>query len=302
MSEESWVIITDERRVGGMYAVAAAISESVVAIVVGTAQLAEAVAGAGFSKVVLFETADGIPVEALAANVASRAAADQPQLIVTSDVATSRVIAGAAGGAISAAVIGDVVAIKTESDAFVLSSETANRKAIEDVRVAGPVLAIYTGADADVIPNDAAPIENTVISPTSDKIIGFAEPVGAGLATAQRVVAVGMGIGSRDNLSITNDLTEALGAYPACSLPVSEDMHWFEAEHVVGSSHNTTAPELYIAVGISGSPNHTSGFRDSKVVVAINNDPQAEIFNVSKYGIVGDLEKIVPALTAAIKG
>ncbi len=77
-------------------------------------------------------------------------------------------------------------------------------------------------------------------------------------------------------------------------------MHWYTADRVLGSSHNSAAPELYVAVGISGSPNHTSGVRDAKVIVSINNDENAEIFQHSKYGILGDLYKVVPALTQAL--
>ena len=79
-------------------------------------------------------------------------------------------------------------------------------------------------------------------------------------------------------------------------------MRWFDAHRVVGSSHNSIAPDLYIAVGISGQPQHLSGVRDAKVVLAINSDPDARIFRNCDYGILGDLYKVVPALTAALRG
>lgn len=302
MARDSWVIITDELRVGGMQAAAAAVSDSVTAAVVGTAELAGKVASAGFAKVLLFEAADGVPAEALAADVAKAAAAAQPGLVVCGETATSRIVAGAVAGALGAAVVANVIGISDEGGALKLATEVANRKAVEDVRVAGPAAAIFIGADVDVAEGAAAPVEPQAVSAVADAVVGTAEPQGAGLASAQRVVAAGMGLGSRDNLVLTETLAEVIGAFCACSLPASEDMHWYEADHVVGSSHNSTAPELYIAVGISGSPNHTSGFRDAKVVAAINNDPNAEIFNVAKYGVVGDLNKVVPAMTEILKG
>lgn len=302
MARESWVIITDELRVGGMQAAAAAVSDSVTAAVVGTADLAASVAGAGFAKVLLFECAEGVPAEALAADVAKCAAAAQPGLVVCGETATARVVAGAVAGAIGAATVASVIGIRDEGGALVLSTEVANRKAVEDVKVAGSALAVFIGADVDMAQGAAAPVEAQAVSAVADAVVGAAEPQGAGLASAQRVVSAGMGLGSRDNLALTEGLAEVIGAYCACTLPASEDMHWYEADHVVGSSHNSTAPELYIAVGISGSPNHTSGHRDAKVVAAINNDPNAEIFNVAKYGVVGDLNKVVPAMIDILKG
>jgi len=283
-----------------MLAAARTVGGSVAAAVVGSAELARSVASDGFDSVLLFEAAEGVPVESLAGIVAARVAVDAPKLVVTGDVASSRALAGAIAGALDAAVIGSVIKLDADDDAIILTSEIANAKSIEDVKVNGPVVAIYTGADADVAVDATAPIESVATEGAGDMVVGTAEPTGAGLASAQRVVAVGMGLASRENLAITDALAEKLGAYIACSLPSSEDMHWYEPDRVVGSSHNSTSPELYIAVGISGSPNHTSGFKDAKVVCAINNDPNAEIFSCAKFGIVGDLFKVVPALTAAL--
>ena len=86
----------------------------------------------------------------------------------------------------------------------------------------------------------------------------------------------------------------------ACTLPVSEDSHWYPAEQVLGSSHNSASPDLYIALGISGSPNHMSGVKGARVVVAVNNDDKAEVFKRCDYGVVADLYDFVPALKGAL--
>lgn len=300
MNMDSWIIVADERRIGGMLGAARAVSQQVTAVVVGNADLVQKAASSGFDKVLAFETSEDIPPEALASAVASTAAQYLPRLTLCNDGPSARIIAGAVAGALDASVVGSVVELKTVDDTIVLSQEIANGKALEDVSITGNAVVIFTGADVDVAASDKAPIEAVAFEPTSDRIVGTAEAGGSGLANSLRVVGVGMGIQSKDDLQITDGLANALGAEIACTLPACDDMHWYPSDRVLGSSHNQAAPELYIAVGISGSPNHTSGFRDAKVVVSINNNPEAEIFHCSKYGIVGDLYKVVPALTAAL--
>jgi electron transfer flavoprotein alpha subunit len=94
-------------------------------------------------------------------------------------------------------------------------------------------------------------------------------------------------------------LAGVINAEIACTLPICDDLRWLPSHRVVGSSHSQIAPELYIAVGISGQAQHISGIRDAKIVVAINIDPEAGIFKNCNYGITGDLYKIVPALASA---
>lgn len=119
------------------------------------------------------------------------------------------------------------------------------------------------------------------------------------LSQAERIVAVGRGIKGPEHLALAQRLAEALGAEVAASRPIC-DAGWLPMERQVGSSGQTVAPKLYVALGISGAIQHLVGMKGSRTIVAINKDPDAPIFEVADYGIVGDLFEIVPAVVAEL--
>ncbi|MDX1632139.1 MAG: electron transfer flavoprotein subunit alpha/FixB family protein [Thermoanaerobaculia bacterium] len=121
------------------------------------------------------------------------------------------------------------------------------------------------------------------------------------LSKANVIVAAGRGVGGEEKMQVIHDLADTLGAEVGASRPVI-DNEWLPRDRQIGSSGQTVAPKLYIAVGISGAIQHLVGMKGSGVVVAVNKDPNAPIFSVADYGIVGDLHEVLPALTEAIRG
>ena len=120
------------------------------------------------------------------------------------------------------------------------------------------------------------------------------------LSKADIIVAVGRGIKNKDNLALAEKLAEVLGGDLAASRPIC-DAEWLPIDRQIGSSGQTVAPKLYIAIGISGAIQHLVGMKNSQTIVAINKDPEAPIFDIADYGIVGDLFEAVPVLTEEIK-
>ena len=120
------------------------------------------------------------------------------------------------------------------------------------------------------------------------------------LSKADIIVAVGRGIKSKDNLALAEKLAEVLGGDLAASRPIC-DAEWLPIDRQIGSSGQTVAPKLYVALGISGAIQHLVGMKNSGTIVAINKDPEAPIFDIADYGIVGDLFEAVPVLTEEIK-
>ena len=153
--------------------------------------------------------------------------------------------------------------------------------------------------DASVEAFDAAIDEGAIGS----KVTGY-EEVGAGdvdISEADVLVSIGRGIGEEDNLDLIFDLADTLEATVSSSRPIV-DSGWLPKNRQVGQSGKTVTPDIYIAIGISGAVQHVAGMKGSDTIVAINTDPNAPIFDIADYGIVGDLFDVVPALTEEFGG
>ena len=204
----------------------------------------------------------------------------------------------------------DVISHRVENGQPVLVRQLFQGKVNVDVRFAGdpPHLAsLQAGAyRADQMAEGSAPVE--VVVPRLSAADLRTRPLelfresqrAVDLTAAELIVSVGRGIKEAENIAIVQKLADALGAELAASRPIC-DAGWLPMERQVGSSGQTVAPKMYMAVGISGAIQHLVGMKGARTVVAINKDPHAPIFEVADYGIVGDLFQVVPELIDAIQ-
>ena len=281
------------------------------AIVIGaqTDALAKEAATKGVSKVVRIEhpllaqyTSDGFT-----AALEQFIRAESPDYIVFPHSYQVRDYVPALAARLGRVLIGDVTAIG-EGPVFTRQLLQGRLSGSYKSAGAGPCfISVQSGAfRADSSETTAA--ESTSFTPTieaaqirtkpGEPFRGTAQTVDLG--SAPLIVAVGRGIKEADNLPLVQDLATALGAELAASRPIC-DNGWLPIERQVGSSGQTVAPKLYLAVGISGAIQHLVGMKGSQCIVAINKDAEAPIFEVADYGIVGDLFEVVPALTEAVK-
>jgi electron transfer flavoprotein alpha subunit len=214
--------------------------------------------------------------------------------------------------------ISDAIAIRIEQGSPVFVRQLFQGRLNADYRVTAPAqttaptfVSIQAGAfRADSLEAVSAPAQTPQIEPFTPELTSsqirttpaapFRESSrSVDLAAAPVIVAAGRGIGGQSNLALVQALADALGAELAASRPLC-DAGWLPMERQVGSSGQTVAPKLYLAIGISGAIQHLVGMKGSKTVIAINRDPTAPIFEVADYGVAADLFEIVPALTDAI--
>ena len=117
------------------------------------------------------------------------------------------------------------------------------------------------------------------------------------IAVAKRIVGVGRGLGSQDKLAAVESFAARLGAELGCTRPIAEEEHWMARSRYIGVSGATVRPDVYFALGISGQVQHIVGVSDSKLIIAINKDAKAPIFQNCDIGLVADMNKVLPQLT-----
>jgi electron transfer flavoprotein alpha subunit len=252
-------------------------------------------------------TADGY-IAALQAVIGQAA----PALVFFPHTYQTRDFAPALAARLARALITDVVAHRPHDGGLVYTRPVFQGKLSADVVAIGPAPHLVTfqiGAfRPDAVSKGAAPavvraaevsIDPSTIRQKPEAPFKEARQA-VDLSQAERIVAVGRGIKSQENLKIAEALAQALGAELAASRPIC-DAGWLPMDRQIGSSGQTVAPRLYVALGISGAIQHLVGMKGARTIVAINKDADAPIFEVADYGIAGDLFEVVPAMIAELQ-
>jgi electron transfer flavoprotein alpha subunit len=306
LNRASWEAIAAAQSLGGQIKIAVAGS--------GVDALASELASAEAAGVIALDapalgdyTADGY-VLALSALIE----AEQPSHVFFAHTYQTRDFVPALAARLGRALITDVTAIKKDGDRVVYVRPVFQGKLTADVAAEGSaphLVTVQIGAfRADAVARGAAAAAVRTSNPTIDASAirqkaeaPFKEAKQAvDLSQAERIVAVGRGIKGQEHMKLVEDLAKALGAELAASRPIC-DSGWLPMDRQIGSSGQTVAPKLYLALGISGAIQHLVGMKGSRVIVAVNKDPEAPIFEIADFGIAGDLFEVVPAMIAELQ-
>jgi len=232
----------------------------------------------------------------------------QPAVILFGASTLGRDLAAWAGADLNTGVVADAIDVKVDGGVVKATRAVYTGKLLCEAFVTGTpqIITLRNRAFAQAASTGKTGAPEMVAAAVAEdaiptKIVGFEGKGGkVSLTDASKIVSGGRGVGGPEGFEPLRELADALGAALGASR-ATVDAGWIPYEHQVGQTGKTVAPDLYIACGISGAIQHQAGMRNSKVVVAINKDPDAPIFKLARYGIVGDLFKIVPALTAEFK-
>jgi electron transfer flavoprotein alpha subunit len=234
--------------------------------------------------------------------------ATNPQYVVMAHTYQVRDFAPKAAARFGREVVGDCIRYRAESGKLVLTRRIFLGKLDADVTVGGEppyFVTFQSGAfRGDNAEKGTAQVETMDVQVGEIRMTAE-EPFQEAKATVDLtksdiIVAVGRGIKSQENLAIAQQLADALGADLAASRPIC-DAEWLPIDRQIGSSGQTVAPKLYIALGISGAIQHIVGMKNAGTIVAVNKDAEAPIFDIADYGIVGDLFEAVPVMIEEVK-
>jgi electron transfer flavoprotein alpha subunit len=297
--------------------IAAATSSTVTALVIGkgVAALAEEMAGKNLAEVLLVEhdLLEAYTPDGYCAALSQVVSSSKPDLVLFPHTYQVRDFAPKLAAMLGKGMIGDCVGYRNESGKLVFVRQMFQGKTAADVTFQGaaPWFASFqSGAfRSDLLaahPSGKAPVNKVAVTLNAEQIRTkplelFKEAKSAvDLTQAPLIVAIGRGIKAPENIPLAQALAKAIGGEIAASRPICDE-GWLPMERQIGSSGQTVAPKLYLALGISGAIQHVVGMKGARTIVAINKDANAPIFEIADYGVVGDIFEIMPALTDALE-
>lgn len=251
------------------------------------------------------EGLNAIDAQVQARIIADLAASSSATVVVFSNNFSGKAIAPRVAVRLKAGLVSGAVALPDTSNGFVVKKNVFSGKAFAFIALNSPVKVIALNPNSYAVKEGEGTAEISALSATAatPKVKVVSATVASGdvpLTEAELVVSGGRGLKGPENWGMVEELAKLLGAATACSRPVA-DADWRPHHEHVGQTGIAIAPNLYIAIGISGAIQHLAGVNRSKVIVVINKDPEAPFFKAADYGIVGDAFEVVPKMIDAVK-
>ena len=289
-------------------ALAAQLSTTAEAVLLGTVSSDLTTLGKyGIKKVhqAAQEGLNALDAQVQAKIIADLAASSSATVVVFSNNFSGKAIAPRVAVRLKAGLVSGAVALPDTSNGFVVKKNVFSGKAFALIALNSPVKVIALNPNSYAVKegDGTAEISPLAVTAATPKVKVVSATVASGevpLTEAELVVSGGRGLKGPENWGMVEELAKALGAATACSRPVA-DANWRPHHEHVGQTGIAIAPNLYIAIGISGAIQHLAGVNRSKVIVVINKDPEAPFFKAADYGIVGDAFEVVPKMIDAVK-
>ena len=304
-----WVFSDNVERYAELMAGARQWGQQVYAIVQGSEQAARVKPLGADGIIVLDKTSDLQRIENYAETLAAPIREKGDGLLLMAATKRCKALGARLSIQLDAAMVNDATAVSVEENALFAEHRMYGGLAFGKEKLNSP-LAIITLAPGVLEPIAADPAYDCPVV-TAEWVAPRQEILcqerrakslsSVDLSKAKRVVGVGRGLAAQDDLNMVRELAAVLGAEVGCSRPIAEGENWMERERYIGVSGVLLKSELYLTLGISGQIQHMVGGNGAKVIVAVNKDKNAPIFNYADYGLVGDIYKVVPALIAQLR-
>ena len=305
-----WIITDDQNSVAELCAGGRQLGEQVSVVLFGGQQEAEEAIKFGADQVFLYEQSgtSGM-IESNSKAIAELLRAEQANLVMVNTSTSGKLIAGKIASQLGTSVLSNISGFAVEDGSVVVKhmvyggAAIRTEKALSEAVVVTVGSGVFEAAAKDESRQGKITELNANVDNTGIRVVEVRPKQGevVNLGSAKRVVGVGRGFASKEDLKMAEDLAALVGAEMACSRPIAEGEKWMSKERYIGVSGVVLKPDVYISIGISGQIQHMVGVNQAKTLVAINKDKNAPVFKQADIGLVGDIYTVLPQIIGKVK-